>query len=373
MNISQDTRNSWTKSQLTIAIAVCTVLLLLVILVDSRSLKAGKLGATSLQLLYRGKPVPGAFIAVDYYQGVTDEMGRISVELFPGTYEVEIQPSKGSSPIIVKTKVEAGQKEVVLELERIQGQVKDPKVPKVLVLARFDKAEDFIQFWRSETDAARQALGGMKAVVLQDGGYAVVRGGPPLQSAKEIGRLTEQARNAGFASSLTVAEDAVAAVLIENGELDMNRIADTLFMLLESNDAGTRRNARITIGNLGPKVAPELVKMLNGRNYRRDLGAMVALGEIREWHASPEDFEKLWKAAGGYKGDRVIQSAFFDALQSAHTDGKLEFLGYKNDQASVMKFQKQNGLSSDGRIGPQTHGKLNELVYAKLRRQSGLK
>lgn len=335
--------------------------------------EAGSAGAMSIQLLDSGKPVSGAMISVEYYQGVTDETGHMLVDLYPGTYVVDIKLYNGVSPIHITATVKKGQKKLVIDIEEPLGRGQGDRGPVIFVLARFDMPKDLIEFWHSKQEALKQVFGNIKAVMTGDGSYAVVKSGMPLQNPQDIDVLKKKAGNAGLDSSFAVSVDAIVSDLTEHDQLDKNSILKTLIHLLESNDVTTRRNARLAIGDLGPEITPILVGIVTGRNYRKDLGAMVALGKIKSWPASEEDIGKLYQATGSYKGDPVIRSAFWDALKSAKTDMKLNFIGIEDAPEAIQQFQIQNRLIPDGQIGPKTLYKLNESVLNLLKRQSGQK
>ena len=258
----------------------------------------------------------GAWVSVRFFQLVTDARGRVYVELPAGEYEVEIQRGKGFPTITMSIEVIHGQSEVIVELE---GRETSPEVPQIFIFDRFDEADSLVLFWTDQADTLRQTFGDIAAALLADGGYAVIKSEPPLQQAQEIAHLTARARDAGFTSSFTASKDAVAAVLVKSGELDQNVITETLIQLLESEDAGVRRNARTALSALGPVVVRQLIGTISGQSYLKDLGGMVALSEIKDWSARPEDILRLRKVASAsdYKKDLVFQSYLHDALNVA--------------------------------------------------------
>lgn len=373
MNFSKDVDRCCLKFRQAIGCRVLLLLTLWGICFYGSFAEAESIGARYIQLLDNGKPVSGAIVSVGYYQGVTDETGHMLVDLYPGTYEVDIRLNRGALPILFTAIVKKGQEKLVLDfkgrIERDQGGTG----PVIFVLARFDAAEGLIEFWHSKQETMKQVFGDIKAVVIRDGGYAVVKAGMPLRNSQDIDVLKKKADSSGLDSSFTVSVDAIVADLAEHNPLDKISISKTLINLLESNDIVTRRNARLAVGELGPEVAPILVDIVSGQNYRKDLGAMVALSKIKSWPASEESIRKLYDATAFYKGDRVVQSAFWDALKSAKTDMKLSFLGFENNPESIREFQIQSGFTPDGLMGPKTLYKINELVLNRLRRQSGQK
>ena len=321
--------------------------------------------------MVKGNPAPGVTVSIDYYTAVTDRKGRVIFELSAGRYELQISRAKGASPVTTNIAVNRDHTDFQVDLSEIEQTLTvEPSQPQSLALGAFAGFSVLARFWEKNAVKAEEALGNVRAVLDRSGNFAVLAGPRELQTRVEIERFLGRARARGFSSSFTLPAESVAAILSDGADLALPVVEDRLLSLLRDDDTEVWRGARVALGALGQRAVKGLLAVLTGRDYRTDLGVLVALSRIDGWRAEAGVLRRLWEAASSYK-DRVINNALHDALRAVDTDVKLALLDLPPGRAGVVAFQQANGLVLDGIVGVSTMRALNDRVIATLAKDAG--